>query len=48
MISVSNPNPVLVEIILTASENYPKVYCDAQYIFCAVPILPLAEHNWLK
>jgi len=40
MISVSDPNPVLVEIILSVSENYPKVYCDAQHIFCAVPILP--------
>ena len=29
MISVSDPNPVLVEIILSVSENYPKVYCDA-------------------
>ena len=40
MISVSDPNPVLVEIILSVAENYPKVYCDAQHIFCAVPILP--------
>jgi len=34
MICVSDPNPVLVEIILIVSENYPKVYCDAQHIFC--------------
>ena len=27
MISVSDPNPVLVEIILSVSENYPKVHC---------------------
>jgi len=27
MISVSDPNPVLVKIILSVSENYPKVYC---------------------
>jgi len=40
MISVSDPNPVVVEIILSVSENYPKVYCDAQHIICAVPILP--------
>jgi len=40
MISVSEPNPVLVEIILSVSENYPIVYCDAQHIFCAVPIWP--------
>jgi len=60
MISVSDPNPVFVEIILSASENYPKVYCDAQHIFlCCVyfspwgkitagAILPLAKHDWLK
>jgi len=28
MISVSDPNPVLVEIILSVSENYPKVHYD--------------------
>jgi len=55
----SDPNPVLVEIILSVSENYPKVYCDAQHTFlrCAYfaswgkitagAILPLAKH-WLK
>jgi len=60
MISVSDPNPVFVEIILSVSENYPKVYCDAQHTFlCCVyfaswgkitagAILPLAKHNWLK
>jgi len=31
MISVSDPNPVLVEIILPVSENYHKVYYDAQH-----------------
>ena len=37
MISVSDPNPVLVETILSASENYPKVCCDAQHTFlCCV------------
>jgi len=38
MRSVSDLNPVLVEIIVSVSENYPKVYCDAQYYihFCAV------------
>jgi len=37
MISVSDPSPVLVETILSVSENYPKVYCDAQHIFlCCV------------
>ena len=40
MISVSDPNPVLLEIILSVSKNYKTVYCDAQHIFCAVPILP--------
>jgi len=41
MIAVSDPNPVLVEIILSESENYPKVYYDAQHSlhFCAVSIL---------
>jgi len=36
---VSDPNPVLFEIILSVSENYPKFYCDAQHTFCAVSIL---------
>jgi len=40
MIFVSDPNPVLVEIMLSVSENYPKVYCGAQHIFSTVPILP--------
>jgi len=31
--TVSDPNPVLVEIILSVSKNYPKVYCDAQHAF---------------
>ena len=60
MISVSDPNPVLVEIILSVSENYLKVYCDAQHTFlCCVyfaswgkitagAILPLAKHDCLK
>jgi len=58
MISVSDP--VLVEIILSISENYPKVFCVAQhtFLYCvyfallgkltAGAILPLAEHDWLK
>jgi len=33
MISVSDPNPVLVEIILSLSENYPKVHYGAQHTF---------------
>jgi len=28
-LSVSDPYPVLVEVILSSSENYPKVYYDA-------------------
>jgi len=37
MISVSDPNPVLVEIILSVSENYTKVYCDEQHtLLCCV------------
>ena len=35
--SVSYLNPVLVEIILSVSENYPKVYCVTQPTFlCCV------------
>jgi len=60
MVSVSNPNLVFVKIILSVSENYPKVYYDAQHTFlCCVyvgllgkitaeVILPLAEHGWLQ
>jgi len=33
MISVSDPNPVLVETILSVSEKDPKVYCDANHSF---------------
>jgi len=33
MISVSDPNPVLVKIKLFLFENYPKVYYDAQHTF---------------
>jgi len=34
---ISDPNPVLVEIMLSVSENYSKVYCDAQHtFFCCV------------
>jgi len=57
---ISDPNPVSVKIILFVSENYPKVYYDAQHTYlCSVyfaswgkitaeVILPLAEHDWLK
>ena len=58
MISVSDPNPVLVKIILSVSENYPKVYYDAQHaVLCSVysalwgkitVISPLAVHDWLQ
>jgi len=34
---ISDPNPVLVKLMLSVSENYPKVYYDAQHIFlCSV------------
>jgi len=33
MIFVSDPNPFLLEVILSVYENYPKVYYDAQHIF---------------
>ena len=37
MTSVSDRNPVLVETILSVSENFPKVYYDAQHTFlCCV------------
>jgi len=59
MISVSDLNPVLVEITLSISENYPKVFYDAQHtLLCFVyfalakitaeAILPLAKHDCLK
>jgi len=60
MISISNPNPVLIEIILSVSENYPKVFCATQhtFLYCvyfallgkitAGATLLFAEHNWLK
>jgi len=28
---ISDPNPVLVKVILSVSENYPKVFYDAQH-----------------
>jgi len=37
MISVSDPNLVFVETILSLSKHYPKAYCDAQHTFlCCV------------
>jgi len=60
MISISDPNPVSVEIILFVSEHYPKVYYDAQHTFlCCVyfallgkitagVIFSLAAHDWQK
>jgi len=32
-VSVSDPYPAMVEIMLSVSENYPKVYCVAQHTF---------------
>jgi len=37
MLSVSDPNPVLVKIILSVSENFPTVYYDV--FLCSVSIL---------
>jgi len=60
MISISNPNPVLVKIIVSASENYLKVFYAAKHIFlCFVYfassgkitcgfVLLSAEHDLLK
>jgi len=48
MISISDPNPVLVEIILSVSENYAKVYCVAQHTSCAVSTLPCYTKQLLE
>jgi len=42
MIFVPDPNPVLVKIILSVSENYLKVYYDAQHTLLSMSILPYA------
>ena len=46
MISVSDPIPVLVEIILSVSEKYPKVYCDAQHTFLCCVYFALQNNCW--
>jgi len=33
MVFVSDPNSVLVKIMLSVSENYPRMYYDAQHTF---------------
>jgi len=59
MISVSDPNPVLVEIILSVRKLFESVLLCTTYILCyayfaflgkitAGAILPLAEHNCVK
>jgi len=45
MISISDPNPVLVEIILSVSENYPKVYYDAQHTFLCFVYFAMRQNN---
>ena len=57
---ISDPNPVLVEIILSISKNYPKCVTMHKITFLysvcfalcgkitAEYVLPLAEHDWLK
>jgi len=45
MTSVSDPNPVLVETMLSVSENYPKVYCDAQHPFFVMWLFCLVSQN---
>jgi len=40
MISVSDPNPVLLKPYYLYPKTIRKVYCDAQHTFCAVSILP--------
>jgi len=50
IISVSDPNHVLVKIILSVSENYPKVYYNGQHSlhFCVVSILSHEAKQPLK
>jgi len=60
MISVSDPNIVLIEIVLSLCKNYLKAYYDTQdtFVCCVVfaslgkitagVILPSAEYDWLK
>jgi len=48
MKSVSDSNPVLVEIMLSVSENYLKVCCTTHIFVLCGDILPSAEHDWLK
>jgi len=45
---ISDPNPVLVETILSISENYPKVYCDAQHTFFVLCLFCLMRQNEAK
>jgi len=46
MISVSDPNPVSVEFILSVSENYPKAYCAAQHNFFVLCLFcPVRQNN---
>jgi len=54
MISVSDLNLVLIEIMLSESKNYPKLYCDAQHIlfvlclFCLKAILHCEAEELLE
>jgi len=45
MISVSDPNSVVVEITLSVSENYPKVHYDAQHRFFVLCVFCLMRKN---
>ena len=42
---MSDPNLILVEIILSVSENYPKVYYDAQHTFLCCVCSALRQNN---
>jgi len=48
IISVSDANPVLVQIILTVSENYPKVYYGGKHSlhFCVGLFCLTRQNNW--
>ena len=48
ILSVSDPNPVLDETILSVSKIYPKMYCDAQHKFFVLRLFCLMRQNEAK
>jgi len=45
-VSVSNPIPVLIEIMPCVSENYPKVHFDAQHIVLCLFCHMMQNNFW--